>query len=169
MVTEKFCVKHGTAVAIGCFDGLHVGHKAVIDSAVTFGRANSLKSVVFKIERNFDTLLTCDETAEILCLWGIDKIVSQALDTEFMNLSCEEFVEQYLRNFLCAKFVSVGYNFRFGKGAVGDVAVLRKLCNMYDIEVCVIPAVSIDGEVVSTTKIREMLKFGKDITKYLSR
>jgi len=172
MDCEKFSLdfyRNGTAVALGCFDGLHIGHKAVIDTAVNFAKTNSLKSVVFQIKRTSDTLLTCAETADILRLWDVDKIVPQLLNAEFKNLSCEEFVENYLRNFLCAKFVSIGYNFRFGKDASGDAETLQKLCNRCGIKAYITSAVCVDGDIVSSTKIRELLNCGENVSRYLGR
>jgi len=169
MDSQKFLLENGTAVAIGCFDGLHIGHKEVIQTAVNFAKKYSQKSVVFQIKRNSDLLLTSTETAEILCSWDVDEVVCRPLDAEFMNLSCDEFVKQYLCDFLNAKFVSVGYNFRFGKEAIGDVEMLKKLCNRCNIELCITPPVKVDGEIVSTTKLRKMLANGEDVLRYLGR
>ena len=153
-----------TSIALGCFDGLHIGHKAVIDAAVSFAKQNSLQSIVYKLERADDSLIPRDETVEILRSWGVNALVTQTLDDKFMNLSCEEFVEEYLRNRLRSRFVSVGYNYRFGKSAAGNAALLSTLCARFGIEVAVIPPIRVDNEVVSSSKIRACLKNG-DLTK----
>ncbi|MCL2838896.1 MAG: hypothetical protein FWE04_07545 [Oscillospiraceae bacterium] len=153
-----------SSVALGCFDGLHIGHKAVIDVAVEFAQRHSLKSVVYKLKRNDESLIPRDETVETLRSWGVDVLITQTLDDAFMNLSCDEFVEEYLHNRLRAKFVSVGYNYRFGKSAAGNAALLSTLCAPFGIEVAVIPPVCVDNEVVSSSKIRSCLKNG-DIAK----
>jgi len=159
-----------TAIALGCFDGIHIGHHAVIAAAVDFARENSLESIVFKIERT-ENLIPPDETARILQSQGVDTLITQPLDHEFHNQTCEEFVREILRNQLQAKFVSVGENFRFGKNAAGDAALLRELCAEFGIEVNVTPLVRVDGEVVSSTEIRKLIKSGNlaKAARYLGR
>ena len=170
MYCEKFLVSRNSAVALGCFDGIHIGHRAVIAAAVDFARENSLKSIVFKIERS-ENLIPPYETAQIIQSQGVDTLITQPLNHEFRNLTCEEFVREILRNQLQAKFVSVGENFRFGKNAAGNAALLRELCAGIGIEVNVTPLVRVDGEVVSSTKIRELIKSGNlaKAAQYLGR
>ena len=161
-----------TAVALGCFDGLHIGHTEVINAAVKFGSKHKLKSAVFKLESaKIGSIITYDETLKILQSQGVDLLLLQLLDNEFMNLSCEDFVENYLYKRLRASFVSVGYNYHFGKGAAGNAETLGKLCAQYGIEVEIIPPICVDKVVVSSTKIRELLKNGdiSTVSKYIGR
>lgn len=159
-----------SAVALGFFDGLHLGHTKVIVQALlqeltplipivfTF----SGKSVLPKFRQRED-IISHDLKLELLEKMGVKHIYAPDFD-DVKDMTAEQFVEEILVNRLNAGFVSCGYDFRFAKGGTADADTLRELCGSRGIELCVVPAVKIDGETVSSTLIRQLIKSG-DIEK----
>ncbi len=166
--------ENSTTVAIGLFDGLHHGHKAVIQKAVqTAKKSNNLSPAVFtfetdtvisKGESGIDCILSGELKRELIADMGIKYIYSPDF-MNFRNLSADEFVELVLYDKLFAKYICCGEDFRFGKGASADINVLDKLCKKKGIEVITIKDVTeSSGKRISSTMIRDMIKCG-DIAK----
>ncbi len=144
-------------VAIGTFDGVHLGHQAVIDDAdtvLTFEphplevlHPAALPKLItpFKVKR------------DVISGLGVEELVVIPFDREFTKVSAESFVEDVLVGQLGAKRVSVGENFRFGAKAKGDPALLGART---EFETRVVPLVEIDGETVSSTRIRALVAAG---------
>ena len=156
-----------SAVALGFFDGLHLGHTQVIVQAllqeltpIIFTFSN--RSLLPKFTRRED-IITYDFKSELLESMGVKHIFAPDF-TDVKDMTAQQFVEEILVRRLKAGFVSCGYDFRFAKGGKADADTLRELCGRQGIEVCVVPAVIIDGETVSSTLIRELIK-GGDIEK----
>ena len=155
-----------SAVALGFFDGLHLGHTQVIVQALmqeltplipivfTF----SGRSVLPKFRRRED-IISHDLKLELLEKMGVKHIYAPDFD-DVKDMTAEQFVEEILVKRLNAGFVSCGYDFRFAKGGAANADTLRELCGRRGIEVCVVPAVKIDGEVVSSTLIRRLIRSG---------
>lgn len=149
-------------VALGTFDGLHKGHKSVI----TAGEYENRKVLLFKehpqkvLTGEAPTELTTKRIQQkILSAWGAKAIWIDF--NEVCTLSPEDFFTRILVGKIGAEALSVGFNYRFGKNAAGDVNCLRKLCEKAGIELFVSPEVTVNGETVSATKIREALKNGE--------
>lgn len=149
------CMPKGVCVALGAFDGIHIGHRKLIEKAVCYARERNLKSCVF----TFDVLPSGAKCIsdfatrnEILEKLGVDCVLIKHFDDEFKNTSAESFMEKYLTD---ASFLSVGFNFRFGKSRKGDVSVLSDFCRKKGIEINVCDPVCFGDFVVSSTKIRE--------------
>ncbi len=158
----------GTVVALGNFDGLHVAHTAIIRNGIRYARENGLKSGVLLFEENSKNitggkkieLITPNEAKlELLSREKPDFVYIRKFTREFMQKSPEEFVRLLIKN-LNIKAVCVGYDYSFGYKARGDVAALRKFGEEYGFEVFVTDVIKIDGEIVSSTAIREMIKEG---------
>ncbi len=148
----------GFAIALGMFDSVHIGHKAVIEAAVNSG----YRSVVLTFDKipskGEKTVLSESEKQQKLLSTGADQV--QILEfEEFKNYSPKEFL-QYLTNHIKVKKLCCGFNFRFGKGAKGDTAFLRKFCQENDIEYFEAPEIKSGGKTVSTTYIKELLAKG---------
>lgn len=146
------------AVCLGMFDGVHMGHKAVlsgaIDSpyktvAVTFG------SIPFK---NGGLIMTKEKKAQKLKTVGIDEVLFLNFDA-VCNLSPEEFLNYLSSRYNLAK-ICCGFNYRFGKKAAGDAAFLKAWCNDKNIELFECPEVVYKGKTVSSTRIKELLITG---------
>ena len=158
------------AVALGYFDGLHIGHRAVIRKAKSY-QAKGLNTCVFSFStttanpesgKGNQNLITLPMKERLLRRMGVDYIYVPDF-TEFKDLEPEQFVKRVLQQKLCARVVCCGVSFRFGKGARGDVKLLEGLCNEYGITLHVVPDVLVDGETVSTTRIRTLLEEGETV------
>ena len=153
-----------TAVALGYFDGIHIGHRAVIDAAVACKR-EGLTPTVFTFAKTpkkgteRDQLLTYESKVEMLEKLGVE--ILYIIDFELVReKSPEEFVTEVLKGVFGAKKAVCGYNYHFGKNGAGTGETLRKLCEKHGIDATVKAPVSVDGELVSSTKIRGFLKSG---------
>jgi riboflavin kinase/FMN adenylyltransferase len=145
-------------VAIGTFDGVHVGHQAVIDDAdtvLTFDPhpleilhppAAPKLIMPFKVKRDFIDGL------------GVSEMVVIPFDEDFAQIPAEGFIEEVLIEKLGAERVSVGENFRFGAKAQGDPAMLQA---REEFETRVVPLVEVDGETVSSSRIRALVAAGE--------
>jgi riboflavin kinase/FMN adenylyltransferase len=157
-----------TAVALGFFDGIHLGHKAVINAMLKCARENSLTSALYTFEKSPSALFgkdtpflaTNDERLEILQDMGV-KVVFQDDFLNIKDLTPEEFVSEVLVKRFCAHSVFCGFNYHFGKGGTADSEKLKEICGKYKINVQVIPPVIVEGEPVSSTRIRNLLKEGR--------
>lgn len=160
--------KLNTAIALGYFDGLHKAHRDVISlavnekrnglTAVCFTFSNNPKSLLAKTPSN--ALMTNGDKIKMLESLGIDHTY-QADFLKIMNMSARDFVTEILINKLRAKKLFCGFNYRFGKNGEGDVTVLESMCEEYGMELCVVPPQQSDGEVVSSTRIRNLIMQGK--------
>lgn len=154
-----------TVVAIGKFDGVHIAHRELLQTAVDIAKKNNYKSVGIVICSDSVPMLLSpeDREREMLSL-GIDMCHMQSLDAEFMSMSAEEFIDKILiGTFGCAHAV-VGYNFRFGKDRYADASLLNSLCAKRGIECTIISRVTCDlksGTVdASSSNIRLYLSEG---------
>lgn len=151
------------SLALGAFDGLHRGHMAVVQAAVrgkTEGRFAS--SGVFTFETSpsgSPAVLTGEDKEEILREQGVDLLYSFRF-SDLKNLPAEEFVRDVLFGKCRAVRLCCGEDFRFGKGAKGDVSLLSRLCREHGAELTVVPPVLEDGEKISSTRIRAAVEAG---------
>lgn len=159
--------KQNTAVALGFFDGLHIGHRNVIMRAVN-EKKNGLLPVCFTfLQRPTSVLksvpacalMTQEDKIKTLDMLGVE-CTYQADFREVMNLSARDFVKEILIDKLKSKKLFCGFNYRFGKNSEGDVEVLKSLCDEFEIELCVVEPIEIDGEIVSSTLIRNLIQEG---------
>ncbi len=150
------------AVALGFFDGVHIGHRAVISRAV--GVADATPAVFTFAELPQKTaagkLMTDEAREAALAALGVEELFAADFSA-LRALSPEEFVRRVLRESLGATAVCCGYNFRFGRDGTGDVALLRRLCEQYGIRLIAIPPVMADGEPVSSSRIRALIEQGE--------
>lgn len=168
----------GTVTALGNFDGLHVAHMTIIRNGIKYAKENGLKSGVLLFEKNTKTLtqggvelITPNEAKlELLEREKPDFVYMENFDKEFMQKSPEEFVKYLVEN-LKVKAVCVGYDYSFGYKAMGDVEMLKKFGEKYGFKVFVTDAIKIDGRIVSSTYIREVIKNGdmEEAERFLGR
>ena len=155
-MTEKY------AIALGMFDGVHTGHKAVLSGAVNSpykSVAVTFSSIPFK---KGGSIMSSEEKKEKLLAFGIDEVLF--LDfAEVCDLSPEEFLSFLKDKYNVAK-ICCGFNYRFGKKAAGDTTFLTAWCKQRDIEFFECPEVIFEGQTVSSSRIKELLLEG-DIEK----
>jgi riboflavin kinase/FMN adenylyltransferase len=160
-----------TAVTIGKFDGVHLGHQALLARVVDLAEENLFAAVALTFDRHPDALLNPDQCKLpligpaqkniLLAENGIDATLTLTFDEALAAMSPAEFVQNILVKTLKAKIVVVGEGFRFGHQGAGNVEVLRELGSRFGFRVFVIPQVTVGGEPVSTTRIRTLLDEGK--------
>ncbi|WP_224488684.1 bifunctional riboflavin kinase/FAD synthetase [Robertkochia flava] len=161
---------HHTVVTIGTFDGVHVGHKKIIEKLVANARANSLRStiltffphprMVLQQASDLKLLNTLDEKMEILEATGLEQLIIHPFTKEFSRMTAEEFVRDVLVGALQTKKVIIGYDHRFGRNRTATIEDLRVFGERYGFEVEQISAEEIDEVSVSSTKIRKALDEG---------
>jgi riboflavin kinase/FMN adenylyltransferase len=145
-------------VAIGTFDGVHLGHRAVIGGADTVLTFDPHPLAVINPDALPKLLMPFDIKRDVISGLGVEELVVIRFDPEFQALSAEQFVEEVLVGRLGASHVRVGENFRFGKKAQGDTDFLR---SRQEFETEVVPMVDVDGETVSSTQIRALIAAGE--------
>lgn len=157
-----------TCVALGFFDGVHLGHQAVIKSAIEKAKLTHMVPTVFTFLQNpksltknmqVNSITTAEQKEKLLCNIGVQLLYCVDF-LEIMNFSPTEFVEQILINTMQSKYVFCGFNFRFGKNAIADADELVEICKKFGIKVHVTNPVKFDGRTVSSSQIRELIASG---------
>jgi len=163
-------LKRGSVLAIGNFDGIHLGHQEILRDVVV--RAESSADVataltfepsplkILRPEAAPKRLSTNEQRLEWFKVVGLESAVVQNFTRELSLLSPQEFVESILVNQLRVRAVLVGGNFRFGHKQAGDTALLQALGRRHDFKVIVVPPVIYHGEIVSSTVIRREIAQG---------
>lgn len=160
-----------SAVTIGKFDGVHTGHRAVIDRLRQVAAERGLTTAVITFDRNPleliapekcpSSLVSNEQKLDLLAGTGVDATLMLAFDRSLADLAPEEFVHRILVDRLHAAAVLVGSDFRYGARGAGDVELLRELGEKYGFEVVLIDDVRPEhGRRVSSTWIRELLADG---------
>lgn len=159
------------ALAIGFFDGVHLGHQEIVRQLVDYSRNHHIKSLVLTFEphplevvnprRKVERLTTVDKRVKLLEELGVDLVYVKKFDRQLCNMTPEEFVDGVIQAELNARAVFVGFNFTFGRGASGTAEHLRKLCSERAIDVRVVEPVVVDGEIVSSSLVRSLIKRGQ--------
>jgi riboflavin kinase/FMN adenylyltransferase len=144
-------------VAIGTFDGVHVGHRAVIHDADTVLTFDPHPLSVIHPEAAPKLIMPFDIKRDVIEGLGVDELVVIPFDEGFSSIEAEEFCERILIETLSAQEVSVGENFRFGRKARGDAQMLS---SRSEFETRVVPLVEVKGETVSSTRIRASVAAG---------
>ena len=149
-----------SAVALGLFDGLHKGHKAVIEKMIS-SCGKTLMPTVFTFDffKNGERLLLSSDKEKLLYNMGVKEIYSPKFD-EIKNLSPDEFIKEILIEKMNAKKLFCGENFTFGKDKKGNAFYLKEKSENYGIETVIIPTVDINGKEISSTLIKSLIKSG---------
>lgn len=160
-----------SAVTVGKFDGVHRGHRAVLERLIDLARARDLAPVAVTFDRNPlsllrpescpDPIVSNAQKAALLSSTGVDATVVLTFDRALMDLPAEDFVRDMLVGRLGAKLVLAGSDFRFGAKGAGDIALLHRLGQELGFEVASLDDVTVDGGRVSSTTIRAHLSDGK--------
>lgn len=159
-----------TAVTIGVFDGVHIGHQTIIKMAVDFAKMIDGKSIVITFEPHPlaivhpestpPTLTATDLKADYIEKLGPDYMLVIPFTFEIANMAAEKFVDYVLIEKLHAAYVVVGEDFSFGKGRRGNIKFLNDYGGPKGIKIIAIPHIKKDNVVISSTEVRERLKRG---------
>ena len=157
MHLEEARPRPGRRVAVGTFDGVHLGHREVIagsDSVLTF---DPHPVAVVAPQHTPKLLTTLERKAELIATLGVAELIVISFDAEFAKRSAREFIDAVLVEGLGAEQVAIGENFRFGHRAQGDARMLRADQRLRTV---VHPLLEIDGEIVSSSHIRGLVLAG---------
>jgi riboflavin kinase/FMN adenylyltransferase len=159
-----------SAVALGVFDGVHLGHRAILGTAVALARAAGLEALVctfdphpmevLQPDRAPRPIIPLDERLTLIGETGVDAVVVLPFTRELAAIEAEAFVKDVLVGRLRAREIVVGYNHRFGRGARGDARLLESLTGRLGFRAHVIPPATVDGAAVSSSEIRAALQRG---------
>lgn len=161
-----------SVVALGTFDGVHKGHRHILQKACTIGREKDLPSVAFTFDRHPAQTLAPDKTPPLLNSFsqrlqkigaiGIDHVIVAVFDEAFAGMSPEDFIQKVLCQAFNAREVVAGYNFRFGQGARGNAETLAKYQRDGQFSLRIVQPIMDDqtGR-ISSTRIREFLQQGQ--------
>ncbi len=159
-----------TVVTLGTFDGVHFGHKSILNKLIESTTNSDEESLVLTffshprmiLEQDSDIKLlnTIEEKAQLLKELGIHNLVIQKFDNSFSQLLPEDFVKQVLVDIFNVKKIIIGYDHRFGKNRAADINDLIAFGQKYNFEVEQISAEEIDNVSISSTKIRTALQSG---------
>jgi riboflavin kinase/FMN adenylyltransferase len=158
-------------LAIGMFDGVHLGHQAVIESAVHSARRSGglagvltfwpHPSALFSPGRRKRMLMGPEMKARVLLRLGVDMVVEQAFSLEFARITAEDFLPRLQRWLPYLAGIYVGENWRFGAGRKGDVGLLVSEAAKRQISVLSVPQIHWNGEPISSTRVRDSLEAGR--------
>lgn len=167
---SKYHEKHPTVITIGTFDGVHIGHRKILDKIINHAKSTDLKSsvltffphprMVLQKDADIKLLNTIDEKVMILERLGLNVLIIHPFTKDFSRLTATEFVRDILVNTLNIKHVIIGYDHRFGRNRTANITDLKAFGTALDFSVEEIPAQEIDDVSVSSTKIRKALNEG---------
>ncbi len=171
---------HQSVIVLGTFDGVHIAHKEVIKKAVMIAKEKNLKSVVYTFSNhprslfNIETpkrLLTPKEKIKEIEKLGVDVLVMKHFDQKELSTPAYEFLKNIIIGIFHAEDIVVGYDFRFGKNAIGCVKFLEEYEKEFSYKLHEVHQIKYDNFIISSTFIRELLKSGylNMATKYLGR
>ena len=173
---DKLNIREKTAVAIGKFDGIHVGNKELL-SKILDKKKDGLKATVFTFDPSPEEffvghpvtqLFTREEKLKAFKELGVDILVMFPLNDETAATDPEEFVRRILVDELKASYIAAGSDVSFGDKGKGDSKLLERLGKELSYELCIIDKVKIDGEEVSSTRVRNAVSDGDmDLTNRL--
>lgn len=166
-VSKGIC-REKTVVALGMFDGVHIGHKALINSAARSGQIRGLEPVVFTFSnspkgffgKQVKRLCSNEERARLLYASGIERIVEIPFNDAIRSSSPEDFLKMLIKA-VSPQIIIAGFNYTFGKDRRGSAESLKIMAAERGIEAYIIPPVVIGGETVSSTRIKACLKAGE--------
>jgi len=167
---ENYSSKTPSVITIGTFDGVHIGHRKIINQLTTISSTDNLVSIllsffphpkmVLQSNNEIKLINTINEKQDLLSALNLDFLIIKEFTKEFSRLSALEFVRDILVNKLNAKHIIIGYDHHFGRNRTANIQQLREFGELYDFTVTEILAQDIDNIAISSTKIRKALNNG---------
>ncbi len=166
--TTEFQLENKSAVALGKFDGIHLGHRLLLERVLE-QKKEGLQTVVFTFDTSAASffggetkeLSTREEKREMFSKLGIDVLIEFPLNRETAATEPSDFVARYLAGQMRTAYLCAGPDISFGKGGAGDYALLADLSGTYGYQVELIDKVRVDGEEVSSTRVRQAVREGE--------
>ncbi|HCX63629.1 MAG TPA: bifunctional riboflavin kinase/FAD synthetase [Eubacteriaceae bacterium] len=170
-----------TTVVLGFFDGIHLGHQALIDKAVSLAKESDTKSIMLTFKQHPLSLIfpeyapklisSQEQKKRILKDLGMDYLLFMNFTEEMMNYSPEKFIRDVLSDRLKARHIVVGFNYSFGKKGEGKPALLKEMAQQFGYQVHVVNPIEIHDQIVSSTLIRNLIGNGhvEKVEEYLGR
>lgn len=166
-----------TGVGLGNFDGLHVGHMALVNTLISESRLNGLESMIYTFTKHPENILrkklftplltTVNKKAQLLGETSLRYLYFDEFDEVYSRMKPESFVKDVLIGRLGAKLAVAGFDYRFGYKGMGDTNLLKDMGRALNFRVIIIPPIKIDNDIVSSTRIRENVAKG-DMEKVFS-
>ncbi len=160
-----------SVITLGNFDGLHLGHQELIRKVIRRAKETGARSIVVTFRPHPLKILAPEKCPPLISIYeekiklfeelGVDVLVKIPFTVEFAKMSPEDFVKGILCDMLGAKEIFVGFNYRFGRGREGNIATLKALGERLGFSVREVEQVALSGEVISSTKIRHLLRDGE--------
>lgn len=162
----KYC-KCATCVAVGTFDGLHLGHRLIVEKLVDTAKVHNLKSVILTFnphprkvlfpERGLNLILSPEEKVEVLSTTGIDYLIVHQFDKKFASIKSDSFMRDVLVGQLGMKYLVSGFNNHFGCDRMGDNVTLNSYGKSFGFDISRIDAAQLNGISASSTLVRNAL------------
>lgn len=162
----KHC-KCATCVAVGTFDGLHLGHRLIVEKLVDTAKIHNLKSVILTFnphprkvlfpERGLNLILSPEEKVEVLSTTGIDYLIVHQFDKKFASIKSDAFMRDVLVGKLGMKYLVSGFNNHFGCDRMGDNVTLNSYGKSFGFDISRIDAAQLNGISASSTLVRNAL------------
>lgn len=167
---SKYDNPRASVVTIGTFDGVHIGHKVILNRLVTTAKKEDLDAVVLtffphprmvlQTDSSIKLINTIEERKDLMSKTGLDHLIIHPFTKSFSRLTALEFVRDILVNKLNIKKIVIGYDHRFGRNRNANIEDLKSFGLTYGFDVEEISAQQLDEVAVSSTKIRNALKVG---------
>ena len=161
----------GAVLTIGNFDGVHIGHRKLIDTVIRHAHKEKKASVLYTFsphpvqvlfpEKKHQLLYSTEKNKAILQSIGLDCLIVEPFTSDFSKLSPESFIEERIVNLIQPTLIVVGYNFRFGIGNKGSSQLLEKLKKKHNFSLKIIPPVKKKGVVISSSVIKQAILSGQ--------
>ena len=173
MITQNLKEYNSTkpsVITVGTFDGIHIGHKEIINELCLISKKKKLKSIILSfsphpkivLQNSSDIMLinSMDEKVDILNKYNLDYFLIKEFTIEFSRLTALEFVRDILVNKLNVKHIIVGYDHHFGRNRDASIIQLKEFGELYNFEITEIKPKKVNNNCVSSTKIRNLLLDG---------
>ena len=173
MITQNLKEYNSTkpsVITVGTFDGIHIGHKEIINELCLISKKKKLKSIILSfsphpkivLKNSSDIMLinSMDEKVDILNKYNLDYFLIKEFTIEFSRLTALEFVRDILVNKLNVKHIIVGYDHHFGRNRDASIIQLKEFGELYNFEITEIKPKKVNNNSVSSTKIRNLLLDG---------
>ena len=161
----------GAVLTIGNFDGVHLGHKELINTVIQYAKQKNKESVLYTFsphpvqvlfpEKKHKFLCSFERTNNLLCSMGLDHVIVKPFTKTFSKLSPERFIEECIIVPMQPTWIVVGYDFRFGAKGSGSISLLEKMGKKHNFRLKVVPPVKCEGIIVSSSAIKEAILSGK--------